>query len=59
MLLLLIHNDGTGKDGLANYDIEVRINAVIISTLRVEGHKRSDGWVKLVKKIVKEAEKKK
>lgn len=52
MLLVLVHNDGTGSEEKANYDFEVRINNEVIERGRVQGHNRKDGWRTLIKEIV-------
>ena len=59
MLILFIHNDGTGTDEAANYDVEVRVTLTLtelgtIARGRIEGHRRSDGWQTLVERIAKE-----
>ena len=51
MLIILIHNDGTGTPLLANYTYEVRINERTISRGEIKGHRRRDGWRKLVDMI--------
>lgn len=51
-LSIVLTNDGTGKNGFANYDVVVRVNGRIIAVKKVSGHKRSDGWEVLVKKLV-------
>jgi hypothetical protein len=56
MLRILIHNDLSGTEESANYDVDVLVNAKLIATHRVEGHNRKDGWVKLLKQLVKVAE---
>ena len=52
MLLVLVHNDGTGSEEKANYDYEVRINNEVIERGRVQGHNRKDGWRALIREIV-------
>ena len=52
MLIITLHNDGTGTEDSANYNCGVRINRTIIAAARVEGHKRSDGWRVLVKRLL-------
>jgi len=53
-LILCFHNDGSGSDAAANYNVEVLIGdgtARGSRTLirgRVEGHDRADGWERLV-----------
>ena len=51
-LILIIHNDGTGTDEAANYDVEVRVNHHVIGVTRVTGHRRRDSWDVLVQKVV-------
>lgn len=50
-LIVTARNDGTDKDGYANYDVEVRINRRILYKGRVLKHKRSDGWGALLERI--------
>jgi hypothetical protein len=52
MLIVLVHNDGTGTDEIANYDYEVRINHEVIERGRVQDHPRKDGWRALIGAIV-------
>jgi hypothetical protein len=56
VLLITCHNDLTGRDPLANYDVVVRVNTRVIWTGHVEGHIREDGWVELLKRVTEEAE---
>lgn len=49
MLIVLIHNDSTGTDDHANYDVEVRINKHTLWRGRVIDHDRADGWPELLK----------
>lgn len=56
MLLVMIHNDGSGKEGYANYNCAVRITTApdVLATLwegRVEGHRRSEGFESLINKV--------
>ncbi len=51
MLIVLVHNDGTGTKEIANYDYEVRINHGVIERGRVQGHNRKDGWRALIREI--------
>lgn len=51
MLIVLVHNDSTGTEEAANYDVEVRINERTIWTGRVDGHHRANGWPRLLEKI--------
>lgn len=55
MLLILIHNDGTGTHEDSHYEAEVRINLRPIWEGYITGHNRSLPWWELVDKIVKEA----
>lgn len=52
MLIIRIHNDGTGDVKIGNYDYEVLINHDVIARGRVEGYHRGDGWQELVKLMV-------
>lgn len=49
MLIIRLHNDGTGSDESANYNAEVRVNLDTIWLGRVEGHNRADGWPTLLR----------
>lgn len=51
MLIVLIHNDGTGTQHSANYDVEVRINEHQLWRGRVLGHDRDEGWPNLLQTI--------
>jgi hypothetical protein len=51
MLIVLVHNDGTGTKEIANYDYEVRINHDVIARGRVLDHTRKDGWQALLREI--------
>jgi hypothetical protein len=51
MLIVLAHNDGTGSNESANYNVEVRINEGTIWKGRIEGHDRSEGWTTLLYRI--------
>jgi hypothetical protein len=53
-LIIVLHNDGSGTETAANYDVQVRVNQRVIATARVEGHNRADGWKALVKKFIEE-----
>ena len=50
MLTVYIRNVKTVKD-IADYDYLVFINAEKIAEGKIKGHKRSDGWQPLVKRI--------
>jgi hypothetical protein len=52
MLIVLIHNDSTGTDEKANYNVEVRANYQTIFTTRIEGHNRKNGWAALLARVV-------
>ena len=57
MLVIKIHNDGTGDRHDANYDCEVLVTVSptqlkTIARGRVEGFRRADGWRQLVKRVV-------
>ena len=56
MLIVEIHNDSTGKDSSANYNVRVKVNLEIISEFRVEGHNRRDGWKKLLQEVAEKAQ---
>jgi hypothetical protein len=51
MLIVLVHNDGTGTEVHANYDYEVRINNDVIERRRILDHPRKDGWQELIREI--------
>ncbi len=51
MLIVLIHNDGTGTEEIANYDYEVRINHEVIERGCINDHHRKDGWRPLIREI--------
>jgi len=51
MLIVLVHNDGTCTQEIANYDYEVRINHEVIEHGRIENHNRRDGWQALIREI--------
>jgi len=56
MLILKIHNDGTGDKLIGNYNYSVFINYDKIAEGRVENHNRLLGWEELIKKLAKELE---
>lgn len=58
MLTITFHNDSTGDVRLGNYDYIVYINEVIIAEGRVERHQRNRGWRGLLRKLLKELDKK-
>ena len=51
MLSVTFRNDGTGDAETGNYEVVVRVNTVVISRERVEGHRRADGWRELVRML--------
>ena len=51
MLIVLVHNNGTGTQETANYDYEVRINHEVIEHGRILDHNRNDGWRALIREI--------
>jgi hypothetical protein len=57
MLIILIHNDGTGTNEDANYTYQVRINDGVIAVGDIRGHDRRSGWQELVKELVRKNEK--
>ena len=56
MLIIEVHNDGTGNDSSANYNVRVKVNLEPIAKFRVEGHNRKDGWKKLLQKVAEKAQ---
>jgi hypothetical protein len=54
MLIVYIHNDGTGTNNSANYTYQVCVNDVVIETGEVKGHDRDKGWRKLVEEVSKQ-----
>jgi hypothetical protein len=51
MLIILIHNDGTGTDDSSDYTYEVRINQEVIEKGDIKGHDRKNGWKVLVHEL--------
>ncbi len=51
MLIVLVHNDGTGTVERANYDYEIRVNDEVIERGHIQGHHRKDGWQALIREI--------
>ena len=51
MLIVLLHNDGTGKGNMGNYDAEVRVNDRCIWRGRVYEHDRATGWPRLLEQL--------
>lgn len=56
MLIVLAHNDGTGTNEAANYNVEVRVNERIIWKGSIRKHDRRQGWPKLLKQIARKGE---
>lgn len=57
MLIVLVHNDGTGTTECANYNYEVKVTETSTRLKRiavgwVEGHEREQGWRGLLRRIV-------
>ena len=52
MLIILVHNDGTGTDEIGNYTYEVRVNSNTIETGEIKEHLRSESWKALLAKVV-------
>ena len=52
MLIIKIHNDGTGTDESANYNYSVFVNNRTIAHGRIEGHNRCDEWEELVARLL-------
>lgn len=50
-LIIVFHNDGTGTETSANYNVGVFINKRQIAKDRIEGHNRADGWERLVRRL--------
>ena len=48
MLTIQIHNDGTGTQEFGNYRYRVMVNSTVIESGDVKGHRRGQGWQKLV-----------
>ena len=57
MLIVTLHNDGTGTRDIGNYNVEVHINQTLLWDGRIEGHDRKEGWQKLVKLLADMVEK--
>lgn len=56
MLVVYIHNDGTGTDEAANYDVHARVNGRLIAAVHVTGHRRANGWRDLLRMIADTSE---
>ena len=52
MLHITFHNDSSGNEEVGNYFVRVSVNHELIFKGRVEGHKRSLGWVALLAQFV-------
>ena len=52
MLIIKIQNDGTGIPEVGNYRYQVMINSTVIESGDVKGHRRSQGWQKLVARVL-------
>lgn len=62
MLIIKIHNDSSGTKEVANYNIEVLVTTSpttlrTIDKIRVENHTREEGYKELLRKIIKELDK--
>ena len=55
MLIIKVHNDGTGSNESANYDYGVYVNYRRIANGRIKGHNRDDGWEKLIARLLNES----
>ena len=44
MLIVLIHNDGTGTNEVGNYTYEVRVNHEVLTRGEIHDFPRSQGW---------------
>lgn len=55
MLIIHIHNDGTGDIDTGNYEYSVYINRTPIAHGYIEGHSRADGWEPLAIKVAEHA----
>ncbi len=53
MLIILLHNDGTGNVKRGNYTYEVLLNETKLADGVVKGHNRKSGWQALVRKMVR------
>lgn len=55
MLIITLHNDGTGDQLKGNYNYTVYINEQILDKGRIEGHARPSGWQGLVNRLAEKA----
>lgn len=53
MLIITLHNDGTGDVRTGNYDYVVRVNDNVLERGHIEGHLREQGWQQLVSMMLK------
>ena len=53
MLIITLHNDGTGDVRTGNYDYVVRVNDNVLERGHIEGHMRGQGWQQLVSMLLK------
>jgi hypothetical protein len=51
MLIITLHNDGTGDLLTGNYDYKVYINDRLLARGRVEDHPRDEGYRGLIKAL--------
>lgn len=56
MLTIRVHNDDTGTEESANYNVRVSVNGKPIWQGRVTGHDRKEGWPELLRQIATAAE---
>ena len=54
MLIIKIHNDGTGDTTIGNYDYTVYINEEKISKGKIESYNRISGWQGLISCLAKQ-----
>lgn len=57
MLIIKIQNDGTGTEKAGNYRYQVLINQTVIESGEVKGHKRKEGWRRLLLDLVDQSSK--
>ena len=55
MLIIKIQNDSTGTVEVGNYRYQVMVNDTVIELGDIKGHKRKEGWQKLVAMMLKES----
>lgn len=56
MLSITFRNDGTGDAETGHYDVVVAVNGFVLSTERIENHRRADGWRELVRMLAEEGQ---